>query len=112
MPHSGDLYGLFSSLTLVLLCQILKPLFLIQGLNGLSRADDYEQVKQVCEYYADYRSLFEGAGTQPGEKALEDKFFEYEVGACLPLPNYLLPNFFFKAVKYRLIMETRQRFWK
>ena len=23
--------------------------------------------------------LFEGAGTNPGEKTLEDKFFEYEV---------------------------------
>ncbi|VDK28100.1 unnamed protein product [Gongylonema pulchrum] len=48
-------------------------------MNGLSRADDYEQVKQVCEYYPDYRALFEGSGLQPGEKALEDKFFEYEV---------------------------------
>ncbi|VDK29354.1 unnamed protein product [Anisakis simplex] len=46
---------------------------------GLSRADDYEQVKQVCEYYSDYKALFEGSGTQPGDKTLEDKFFEYEV---------------------------------
>lgn len=49
------------------------------GLAGLSRADDYDQVKQVCEYYSEYRALFEGSGMQPGEKALEDKFFEYEV---------------------------------
>lgn len=27
----------------------------------------------------DYKSLFEGAGTNPGEKTLEDKFFEHEV---------------------------------
>lgn len=46
---------------------------------GLSRADDYEQVKQVCEYYSEYRALFEGSGMEPGDKALEDKFFEYEV---------------------------------
>lgn len=46
---------------------------------GLSKADDYEQVKQVCEYYSDYRALFEGSGLHPGEKALEDKFLEYEV---------------------------------
>ncbi|VDM19787.1 unnamed protein product [Wuchereria bancrofti] len=50
-----------------------------EGLAGLSKADDYDQVKQVCEYYSDYRALFEGSGLQPGEKALEDKFLEYEV---------------------------------
>ena len=49
------------------------------GLNSLSRADDYDQVKQVCEYYADYKPLFEGSGNGPGEKTLEDKFFEHEV---------------------------------
>ena len=26
-----------------------------------------------------YKELFEGAGTGPGDKTLEDKFFEYEV---------------------------------
>ncbi|KAK6037515.1 ATP synthase, subunit C [Cooperia oncophora] len=31
-----------------------------EGLAGLARADDYEQVKQVCEFYADYKPLFEG----------------------------------------------------
>ena len=30
----------------------------------------------------DYKSLFEGAGTNPGEKTLEDKFFEHEVSTC------------------------------
>ena len=29
--------------------------------------------------FQDYKSLFEGAGTNPGEKTLEDKFFEHEV---------------------------------
>jgi V-type H+-transporting ATPase subunit d len=50
-----------------------------EGLAGLARADDYDQVKQVCEYYSDYKALFEGSGINPGEKTLEDKFFEYEV---------------------------------
>jgi len=50
-----------------------------EGLTGLARADDYDQVKQVCEYYSDYKPLFEGSGVNPGEKTLEDKFFEYEV---------------------------------
>ena len=49
------------------------------GLKALARADDYEQVRQVAEYYGEYKQCFEGAGTNPGEKTLEDKFFEYEV---------------------------------
>ena len=64
------------------------------GLAGLARADDYEQVRQVCDYYAvssamsasdeacsvqEYKPLFDGSGTQPGDKTLEDKFFEHEV---------------------------------
>jgi V-type H+-transporting ATPase subunit d len=71
----------------------------------LARADDYEQVKAVAEYYIvcsmplyilslilfstavynyfffiqEYATLFEGAGNNPGEKTLEDRFFEHEV---------------------------------
>ena len=37
------------------------------------------QVRQVAEYYSEYKQCFEGAGTNPGEKTLEDKFFEEEV---------------------------------
>lgn len=48
------------------------------GLAALARAEDYEQVKAVAEYYAEYAKLFEGA-SNPGEKTLEDKFFEHEV---------------------------------
>ena len=33
----------------------------------------------------DYKSLFEGAGTNPGEKTLEDKFFEHEVNIFISL---------------------------
>ena len=29
-------------------------------------------------YLQDYKMCFDGAGTNPGEKTLEDKFFEYE----------------------------------
>lgn len=49
------------------------------GLAALVRAEDYDQVKAVAEYYAEYSKLFEGAGNNPGDKTLEDKFFEYEV---------------------------------
>ena len=30
-------------------------------------------------FFQDYKQCFEGAGTNPGEKTLEDKFFECEV---------------------------------
>lgn len=49
------------------------------GLAALARADDYEQVKAVAEYYAEYAALFDGCGNNPGDKTLEDKFFEHEV---------------------------------
>ena len=40
---------------------------------------------------------FEGAGTNPGEKTLEDKFFEYEA-SCLTLVPFLIALF----LRYRL----------
>jgi len=49
------------------------------GLSALVNADDYDQVRQVCDTFGEYRSLFEGSGTNPGDKTLEDKFFEHEV---------------------------------
>lgn len=49
------------------------------GLAALARADDYEQVKAVAEYYAEYAALFDGSGNNPGDKTLEDRFFEHEV---------------------------------
>jgi len=49
------------------------------GIAALARADDYEQVKAVAEYYGEYRMLFDEAGNNPGDKTLEDKFFEREV---------------------------------
>ncbi|MBN3321050.1 VA0D1 ATPase, partial [Atractosteus spatula] len=58
-PHCGKLYP--------------------EGLAQLARADDYEQVKAVADYYPEYKLLFEGAGSNPGDKTLEDRFFEHEV---------------------------------
>lgn len=49
------------------------------GLAALARADDYENVKNVAEYYAEYAALFDGSGVNPGDKTLEDRFFEHEV---------------------------------
>ncbi|XP_060094180.1 V-type proton ATPase subunit d 1-like [Heteronotia binoei] len=47
-PHCGKLYP--------------------EGLAQLARADDYEQVKAVADYYPEYKLLFEGAGSNPGDK--------------------------------------------
>lgn len=49
------------------------------GLSRLARADDFDQVRHVAEFYAEYAVLFEGTGNNPGDKTLEDKFFEHEV---------------------------------
>uniref|UniRef100_A0A7N4NMX3 ATPase H+ transporting V0 subunit d1 n=1 Tax=Sarcophilus harrisii TaxID=9305 RepID=A0A7N4NMX3_SARHA len=71
-PHCGKLYP--------------------EGLAQLARADDYEQVKTVADYYPEYKLLFEGAGSNPGDKTLEDRFFEHEVKGCSvahpPSPPY------------------------
>lgn len=74
-------------------CGKLNP----DGLAALARADDYEQVKAVAEYYAEYQALFEGAGTNVGDKTLEDKFFEHEVSLKLYLFGifrFILHNYF------------------
>lgn len=49
------------------------------GLAKLALAEDYESVRDTSGKYAEYAPLFEGTGTNPGDKTLEDKFFEYEV---------------------------------
>lgn len=49
------------------------------GLVKLSKASDYEEVRQVADAYKDYQSIFAEAGTNPGEKTLEDRFYEREV---------------------------------
>lgn len=81
------------------------------GLASLARADDYEQVRAVAEYYAEYRVLFDGAGTNPGEKTLEDKFFEHEV---LLMKNSFMQQFqfgvFYGYVKLKE-QECRNIIW-
>lgn len=51
------------------------------GLAMLARAEDFEHVRQIAEYYAQYRVLFEGQTNSPNQegRTLEDKFTEYEV---------------------------------
>lgn len=59
-------------------CGMLYP----YGLTMLAKAEDFEHVRQVSEFYAQYKVLFEGqntAATNPDGRALEDKFTEYEV---------------------------------
>lgn len=67
------------------------------GLSALARADDYEQVKAVAEYYAEYAALFDGSGNNPGDKTLEDKFFEHEVCGFFLSPIFLVKPFFSRS---------------
>jgi len=63
-----------------------------QGLARLALADDYDQVRAIAEHYGEYRVLFEESGNNPGEKTLEDKFFEHEV--------YLMKNAFMQQFHF------------
>jgi len=50
-----------------------------EGLDALARTDEYDQVRSIADYYAEYKALFEDSGNNPGDKTLEDRFFEHEV---------------------------------
>jgi len=75
-------------------CGKLNP----DGLAALARADDYEQVRSVAEYYAEYQNLFATAGNNPDEKTLEDRFFEHEV---LPIPSDIICSTYFGKLQWR-----------
>jgi len=50
------------------------------GLAALAKADDFDQVKGVADYYAEYKTIFGDTSTSSGDsKTLEDRFFEIEV---------------------------------
>jgi len=48
------------------------------GLAALAKADDYDQVRAVADYYGEYKAIFADVGTT-GDRSLEDRFFETEV---------------------------------
>ncbi|KAL3282284.1 hypothetical protein HHI36_005472 [Cryptolaemus montrouzieri] len=56
-------------------CGKLNP----DGLAALARAEDYDQVKAVVEYYAEFSKLFEDSGNNQGDKTMEDTFFEHQM---------------------------------
>jgi len=74
-----------------------------EGLAMLGRADDYEQVKIVADFYSEYKAIFEGVGTG-NDKSLEDKFFEHEVKLNV---NSFMQQFHF-GVFYSLVKLKEQ----
>lgn len=80
-PTCGKLYP--EGLTMLNACEDFEQV-LLENLIHLSQL--LLQVRQVAEMFGEYRPLFDGVGTGPGDKTLEDKLYEYEV---------LQPNFHF-----------------
>ncbi|KAF9896086.1 V-type proton ATPase subunit d 1, partial [Lobosporangium transversale] len=50
-----------------------------EGNLKLARSDDAEQVKAICDVFLEYRQFFDNSSATGSSKALEDRFFEYEV---------------------------------
>lgn len=48
------------------------------GTSKLAKADDIEQVRQVCDAYPPYRALFSETSVS-SDRSLEDAFYDYEV---------------------------------
>ena len=49
------------------------------GLAALAKADDYDQVRAVADYYGEYKAIFSDTTGGANDKSLEDRFFEAEV---------------------------------
>lgn len=77
------------------------------GIAALAQCDDYDQVRAVADYYAEYKVLFDSASTVVGEKTLEDRFFEHEVK--LNVYSFMQQFSFGAFYSYLRLKEQEQR---
>jgi len=77
------------------------------GLQLLQRTDSYDAVREIAARYPIYKALFEGSGTNMGDKTIEDLFFEYE--ARLNMHSFLRQFHFGIFYSYLKLKEQENR---
>lgn len=81
------------------------------GLAALAKAEDFDQVRQVAEFYGEYRAIFSDSNSSGTDKSLEDRFYEAEVEILKrAFMNQFHFGVFYSYVKLKE-QETRNVVW-